>query len=70
MSDRSRRILVAVLALAAILLFGYAALVVALIVRGDLEAGPVRLLTVGANAVTGLLAVSAAVVFARQRPRG
>jgi len=69
MSDRNRRILAWVLALAAVLLLGYAAFTVALIVRGDLEVGPLRVLTMVANVITGALALWAAVAFARQPPR-
>jgi hypothetical protein len=68
MPDRNRRILVWVLALAAVLLIGYAGVTVVLIARGELEIGPFRVLTVAANFVAGGLAAGAALVYARQGP--
>lgn len=70
MPDRNRQILVIVLAVAAIVLIGYAAITVFQISRGDLEAGPFRLATLAANLVAGGLSLWAAVAFARQKPRG
>jgi hypothetical protein len=67
-ADRNRRILVAVLALAAVLLIGYAALTVFLISRGTLEVGPLRVATLVANIVAGGLSLWAAIAFARQKP--
>ena len=70
MTDRNRRLLVVVLLLAAGVLLGYAALVLALVLHGDYEAGPLRLLTLAANVATGILALVAAVVFWRAKPPG
>lgn len=70
MADRNRLILVVVLAVAAVLLLGYAGVTVFLIARGQVEAGPLRLLTLVTNLLAGGLAIAAAVVFARQKPRG
>jgi hypothetical protein len=67
-SDRSRRILVASLVAAAVLLLGYASIVIALMVAGDYQVGPVRLLTVAANIVTGVLCLWGARVFSRVAP--
>ncbi len=63
-------LLVAVLLVAAVTLIGYAAYVLLAILNGDYEAGPLRLLTLIANVVTGLLALGAAVVFWRAKPPG
>ena len=70
MADRNRQLLVAVLLLAGVVLIGYAAFVVLQILDGSYEAGPLRLLTVVANVVTGLLALGASVYFARVKPPG
>lgn len=70
MADRSRLILVVVLLAAAVLLLGYAAIVLLAVVRGDATAGPLRLLTMATNTVTGLLALGAAIHFWRTRPSG
>ena len=69
MADRNRRFLVGALALAAVLLLGYAILTAVLIARGELELGPFRVLTVVANVLAGVLSGWAAFVFARQKPR-
>lgn len=68
MADRNRQLLVAVLLLAGVILLGYAAFVLAQVVSGDYEAGPLRLLTLAANVVTGLLALGAAAFFWRAKP--
>jgi hypothetical protein len=54
MSDRNRRILAWVVTLAGIVLFGYVALMGALVLRGDLEPGPLRLTTLALNGATAI----------------
>ena len=68
MADRNRRILVAVLVLAAAVLLGYAAFVLVQILDGAYQAGPLRLLTLLANVVTGVLALASAAYFWRAKP--
>ena len=68
MADRNRLLLVAVLLLAGVVLIGYAAFVLLEILRGDYEGGPLRLLTLAVNVVTGLLALGAALHFWRANP--
>jgi len=70
MSDRSRRILVGVLVVTAVVLFGYAALTIGLMARGVDEPGPVRVMTVVANIVTGVLCLWGARLLARAMPPG
>jgi hypothetical protein len=68
MSDRNRRLFIALLVLAAAVVLGYAAFVLVQILRGDYEAGPLRLFTLGVNVATGLLALGSAIFFARTKP--
>jgi uncharacterized membrane protein len=68
MSNRNRQILVWILVIAAVVLFGYAALTIVLMVRGVDEPGPVRVVTVVANIVTGVLCLWGARLFSRPVP--
>jgi hypothetical protein len=70
MTDRSRRILVVVLLVAAAVLLSYAAIVLALVLRGDYVAGPLRLLTLVADVAAGVMALGAAMYFWRAKPPG
>ena len=68
MTDRNRRILAVALVVAAVVLIGYALLVVVLMARGDYEIGPVRVLTVVVNIVTALVCLWGARFFSRVQP--
>jgi protein-S-isoprenylcysteine O-methyltransferase Ste14 len=68
MTERNRRILALALVVAAVLLLGYAGLVIALMARGDYEVGPVRVITLVANVATGALCVWGAWRFGRTPP--
>jgi hypothetical protein len=70
MTDRNRRILAVALLVAGVLLLAYALLVTGLMVRGDYEVGPLRVVTVVVNLVTALLCLWGAWFFARVRPPG
>jgi len=68
MTDRNRRILAVALVVAAVLLIGYALLVVVLMARGDYEVGLVRVITVVVNIVTAAVCLWGARFFSRVQP--
>jgi hypothetical protein len=70
MSARSRRILGWVVLVAGFVVLGYVVLTGALIVRGDLEAGPVRLTTMVLNVVAGVGLLYLARLTLRSGPPG
>jgi hypothetical protein len=70
MSARSRRILGWIVLVAGFVVLGYVALTGVLILRGDLEAGPVRLTTMVLNIVAGVGLLYLARLTLRPGPPG